>query len=162
MRAAFHALIALLAIVAPSWAADDTTLERLALCRDSWLDWSKTNPAQMNALRDSIMAGYSQREGDAFFVPKTAKSFAGFRVVQVYPGNVGMGVGFSIVVDATFDKVQHSVEKMLGKPLKECSTSDGMRACQLDIAEQRTVTLMAEDSAKSANTLVGCYYLYEK
>jgi L-cysteine desulfidase len=73
-----------------------------------------------------------------------------------------MGVGISLVVDGSFEKVQQSVEKMLGKALKDCSTSDGMHSCELKIAEQRTVVLMAGDSPKSTNTLVGCYYLYEK
>ncbi|HEV2650677.1 MAG TPA: hypothetical protein VGU69_05420 [Rhizomicrobium sp.] len=162
MKNTFCALVAFLAVVAPSWAADDPTIERLALCRDSWVDWSKSNPAQMDALRNSIMAGYTQRQGDPFYVPKTAKSFAGYKVIQLFPGNVGMGVGFSIVVDGTFGKVQQSVEKMLGKPLKDCSTSDGMHSCELDIADQRTVTLMAGDDPKSSKTLVGCYYFYEK
>jgi hypothetical protein len=162
MKNAFCALVAVLAIAAPSRAADDPTIERLALCRDSWVDWSKSNPGQMEAFRNGIITGYTQRQGDPFYVPKTAKSFAGYKVIQLFPGNVGMGVGFSIVVEGTFGKVQQSVEKMLGKPLKECSTSDGMHSCALDIADQRTVTLMAGDDPKSNKTLVGCYYFYEK
>ena len=37
-----------------------------------------------------------------------------------------------------------------------------MRSCELEIAEKRTLVLMAEDSAKATTTLVGCYYFYEK
>ncbi len=162
MRNALYALAAILALVAPSLAADDPTIERLALCRDSWVDWSKSNPAQIDAFRNGVMTGYTQRQGDPFYVPKKTTSFAGYKIVQLFPGNVGMGVGFSIVVEGTFSKVQQSVEKMLGKPLKDCSTSDGMHSCALDIAEQRTVTLMAGDDPKSNKTLVGCYYFYEK
>ena len=37
-----------------------------------------------------------------------------------------------------------------------------MRTCGLEIAEKRTLMLMAEDSPKATTTLVGCYYFYEK
>ena len=36
-----------------------------------------------------------------------------------------------------------------------------MHSCELEIANQRTFTLMAEDATKN-RTLVGCYYFYEK
>jgi hypothetical protein len=37
-----------------------------------------------------------------------------------------------------------------------------MRSCELAIAPQRTVMLMADDKPGTRRTLVGCYYLYEK
>jgi hypothetical protein len=37
-----------------------------------------------------------------------------------------------------------------------------MRSCELQIAEKRTVMLMAEDDPKATSTLIGCYYFYEK
>jgi hypothetical protein len=37
-----------------------------------------------------------------------------------------------------------------------------MRACELKIADQRTVMLMSGDPPNDKTTLVGCYYLYEK
>ena len=73
-----------------------------------------------------------------------------------------MGVGFSVTVDATFDTARTNLEKALGKPLTKCETSDGMRTCELDIAEKRTLMLMASDDPKASETLVGCYYFYEK
>ena len=73
-----------------------------------------------------------------------------------------MGVGFSVVVDATFDDARRAVEQALGKPLGQCDTGDGMRMCELPIADQRTVTLMSSDRPADKETLVGCYYLYEK
>ena len=82
--------------------------------------------------------------------------------MQVFPESVGMGVGFSIVVDATFDKTRRTLEKTLRKPLKKCEVSDNMRTCALEIGEMRTFMLMAEDNAKSTTTLLGCYYYYEK
>jgi hypothetical protein len=81
----------------------------------------------------------------------------------VFPESVGMGVGFSIVVNANFTKTKTSLEKKLGKTINKCEPpSDNMRTCELEIAEKKTITLMAEDNPKSTTTLVGCYYFYEK
>ena len=87
---------------------------------------------------------------------------AGLHVAQVFPDSVGMGVGFSVGVDATFDQTRRSLEKMLGKPLVKCEVGDNMRSCALEIAEKRTLMVMAEDNAKNGTTLLGCYYYYEK
>jgi len=153
-------LIALLAV--PGWAAGDTSVERMATCQDSWLDWSKADPARMTAFGDGFRADFSPNADGTFFVPKTAKSVAGLRVTQVYPESLGMGVGFSVVVDAPFDTARSNLEKLIGKPLVHCEASDNMRSCELQLGEERTLTLMAEDNAKSTTTLLGCYYYYEK
>jgi hypothetical protein len=105
---------------------------------------------------------FSRKGNDPFFVPRTAKSIAGLRVVQAFPDSVGMGVGFSVVVGASFDTARKTMENLLGKPLQKCEASDNMRTCELDIAEKRTFTLMAEDNSRATKTLVGCYYYYEK
>ena len=55
-----------------------------------------------------------------------------------------------------------SIEKAAGKPLTKCETGEGMRSCELQIGEKRTLMLMAEDNPKATTTLVGCYYYYEK
>lgn len=73
-----------------------------------------------------------------------------------------MGVGFALSVDATFDDARRAVEKALGKPLGKCEAGDDMRMCGLEIAPQRTVTLEAEDKSDAHDTLIGCYYFYEK
>lgn len=154
------AVVMLLAAIVPTTAADDLSLERLAMCQDSWLVWSKTDPVRMKTFTDNIQSNYSR--SDAFFVPKSPKTVAGFHVTQVYPESVGMGVGFSIVVDGKFDAVRRAVEGKVGKSLKACETSDNMRSCELEIGEERTLTILAEDNAKSSTTLFGCYYYYEK
>ena len=82
--------------------------------------------------------------------------------MQVFPESVGMGVGFSVVVGASFDKTRTSLEHKIGKFLKKCETGDNMRMCELEIAEKKTIMLMAEDNVKSTTTLVGCYYFYAK
>jgi hypothetical protein len=73
-----------------------------------------------------------------------------------------MAVGFSVTVDAPFDKARAAVEKIVGKKLAHCETGDNMKTCTLQIADQRAVTLMASDPPDKNGTLVGCYYFYEK
>ena len=154
--------IVLDAAITPGWAADDAGIERMATCRDSWLDWNKSNPAQLKKFGDGFRADFSRSGNDPFFVPKKEKRIAGLRVTQAFPDSVGMGVGFSATVEATFDKARQVFEKSLGKKLGKCEMGDGMRSCELGIADKRTFMLMAEDNSKSTTTLVGCFYYYEK
>jgi hypothetical protein len=111
---------------------------------------------------DHFQSDFSGNESDPFWNPKAAKSIVGLRIKQAFPESVGMGVGFSVTVDATFDEARRRLEKLLGKSLNKCETGDNMRSCGLEIADKRTVMLMAEDNPKSATTLIGCYYFYEK
>ena len=155
-------LIALLFVAAPALADEDAGLTRMATCQESWLDWQAKDPAQLKKFGDQLHAEFSQHGNDAFVVPNASVSIAGLRVLQLFPNSVGMGVGLSVLVDAPFDKTRQTIEKAAGKPLTKCETSDGMRTCGLEIAEKRTLMLMAEDSPKATTTLVGCYYFYEK
>src|SRR5258707_13214977 len=80
----------------PAGAGADIGFERMALCRDSWLDWQKAGDAKLQQLATHLRAAYSQKGNDPYLVPKAATEIAGFRVLQLYPGSVGMGVGFSV------------------------------------------------------------------
>jgi hypothetical protein len=155
-------LLALLFAVAPVSAAEDVGLTRMATCQDSWLDWQMKDPAQLKKFGDHLHAEFSEHGNDPFVVPKANVSIAGLRITQLFPNSVGMGVGLSATVDAPFDKARQVIEKASGKSLAKCETSDGMRSCELEIGEKRTLVLMAEDNAKATTTLVGCYYFYEK
>jgi hypothetical protein len=156
------ALLALAALsLGPAQAADDAAIARLALCQDSWADWSKSAPERLNALGAHFRATFTQKEGDAFFVPLKPTTIAGLRIVQAFPGSVGMGVGFSLIVETDFATARKVMEKTLGKTLGKCEASDGMHSCEFGFAPQRTFTLMAEDGTKN-RTLIGCYYYYEK
>jgi hypothetical protein len=74
-----------------------------------------------------------------------------------------MGVGFSVIVNATFETTKAALEKRLGKPISKCEPPSGnMRTCELEIGEKKTIALMAEDNPKATKTLFGCYYFYEK
>ena len=91
------------------------------------------------------------------------KLAAGLPVAQVFPQSVGMAVGFSVVVNANFDRTKTSLERKIGKSIKKCEPpSDNMRTCELEIGAKKALLLMAEDNAKSTTTLFGCYYFYEK
>jgi hypothetical protein len=153
---------ALLLVIAPARGADDISLAHLATCQDSWLDLQKNDPAGLQAFGQRLHADFSQHGNDPFVVPRSRTEIAGLRVTQLFPNSVGMGVGLSVTVEAKFDDARRRLEKMLGKKLAHCETSDGMRTCALQIAEKRTVMLMAEDDPKAASTLIGCYYFYEK
>ena len=154
---------ALLLIAAwPAFAADDDALTRMALCKDSWLDWKKSEPEKFAAFAAHIRSGFAPHGNDPYALPKSPVSVAGLKVLELYWESVGMGVGFSLTVEATFEDTRKRVEKALGKTLVHCETGEGMKTCELEIAPQRTVTLLAEDPPQSRRTLIGCYYLYEK
>jgi hypothetical protein len=162
MKFASLAGAAFLLAVAPAWAGDDVPLTRMATCRDSWLDWQKSDPARLTAFARQLHSQFSPHGDDPFLVPTSNIWIAGLHVTQLFPDNVGMGVGFSATVAGKFDETKRRLEKSLGKPIAQCETSDGMRSCELPIAEKRTVMIMAGDDPHSASTLIGCYYYYEK
>ena len=153
-----------LAAVTPAQATDNLGIERLATCQDSWLDWKSSDPAQLKKFADSFQSDFfSRKDSDASFVPKSSQTVAGLPVAQVFPESIGMAVGFSVVVNANFDKTRTTLEKTIGKSIKKCEPpSDNMRTCELEIGEKKTILLMAEDNMKSTTTLFGCYYFYEK
>ena len=163
-RIAGIAAFALLLVLPVASAAPtaDTGAERMVLCQDSWLDWQKAGDPRMKQLAAHFQTAYTHKNNDPFAVPNAPVTILGFRVLQIYPGSVGMGVGFSVLVDAPFDKARASLERALGKKLVKCDTSDGMQSCELQIAEQRTITMMSGDDPKTKSTLLGCYYYYEK
>ena len=112
---------------------------------------------------DSFQTDFLRKEKDPFFVPKSNQTVAGLPVAQVYPESIGMGVGFSVVVNANFDRTKTSLAKKIGKSLSKCEPpSDNMRTCELEIGKKKTILLMAEDNVKSTTTLFGCYYFYAK
>ena len=136
-------------------------LEAMATCKDSWLEWG-ANDARVSPYRESFRAQFTQKDGEHFFVPIGKVSVMGLPVERVYANTVGMGVGFSLSVDAPFDRTKAAVEKSLGKSLTKCETGEGMRTCELSIAEKRTVMLLGDSTGKVKSTLVGCFYYYEK
>jgi len=158
----FAGVLALGMLLRPALAADDDALARMALCKDSWVDWQKSDPAKMKAFVARFATEFVPHDNDPFALPKSDVSVLGFRVIRAFPESVGMAVGFSLSVDATYDDARKALEKALGKPLQKCETGDDMRMCELEIAPQRSAVLNAEDKPGAHDTLIGCYYFYEK
>lgn len=155
-------LLTLLIGVPPAWGAGDFRTEDLALCRGSWLDWKDADAGKFDSFGAFLRSAFAPNGDDGSLVPKSPIAIAGLRVTRVFPQNVGMGLGFSVLVDATFDVAKTALEQALGKPLHQCESGEGMRTCELPIAERRTVVLMSSDRPGAKTALVGCYYLYEE
>ena len=152
-----------LVAVTPARATDNLGIERLATCQDSWLEWKSGDPAQLKKFTGSFQSDFVRKGSDPFFVPKSSQTVAGLPLAQVFPESVGMGVGFSVMVNANFSKTKTNLEKKIGKSIKKCEPpSNNMRTCELEIGEKKTILLMAEDNPKSTTTLFGCYYFYAK
>jgi hypothetical protein len=145
----------------PARAADEPTIERLVTCRESWLDWAD-NPARGRKFVDGLHASYKQQEDGGYLVPKAKATLFGLPVARVYVDSVGMGVGFSVAVNATFDEARKVVEKEMGKALKCEAGNDEVRACQLELGPKRTVMVAADPEGSSTAPLIGCFYYYEK
>lgn len=155
------AVAVLLGAAAAVQAAEDAGIARMAACQDSWRDWEKSAPDKLKALAEHFRASYTPHGNDPYYLPKAPTTIAGLKVLQLYPGSVGMGVGLSVLVDATFDKAKKTFEDVTGKTIVKCEASEGTRGCELAIAQERTFMLMTADNAPT-QTLVGCFYLYEK
>ncbi|MEO8806906.1 MAG: hypothetical protein ABI433_12560 [Burkholderiaceae bacterium] len=153
-------IVALFAAAALAGAADEPNLLRLSTCQDSWLDWKSDEP-RMSRYVAHLQQKFVRSEQDASFAPKTPTTLLGHPLAQVYPQSVGMGVGFSALLNVPFAQARQSFEKQLGRPLT-CSSSDGMKACELSLGDKKTAMLMASDNPASKTTLLGCYYYYEK
>jgi hypothetical protein len=142
-------------------AGDTFSLEKMAVCQDSWLDWG-ADDTRVGAFRDGFRKQFKESAGGDYFVPITRVTLMGMGVARVYASTIGMARGFSVAVNAPFESARKSVEQAIGKALRHCETGDGMRTCSLEIAEKRTVMLMAGTTGTDKTTLVGCFYFYEK
>src|ERR1700685_3243312 len=81
-------------------AGEDPSLGRMATCQDSWFDWQSKDPAKLQKFADRMHAEFSPSGNDPYIVPKTNLSIAGLRIEQAFPDSIGMGVGFSVTLDA--------------------------------------------------------------
>ena len=157
----FVLLSVLLLLASIRLPAADDFLDRLATCQTSWMDF-KDDPVQKKKFAETFSAGFEPKGNDGSWTPKKPAMVIGLPVVRVYPESVGMGVGFSVVVDATFDQARAQIEKTVGKSLKNCENSEGMHTCELEVAEKRTILLLTGDTGKTRTTMLGCYYFYAK
>ena len=154
--------LSLVSLGMPASAASDPRIAKLTMCRESWLDWKEIDPSALDAFGAFLGTAFSHAEDDGSLRPKTEMTLDGLKITRVFPGSVGTGLGFSVILDATFDEARQAVERDLGKPLSDCQAGEGMRTCELSVAEKRTIMLVSADSPNDRTTLAGCYYFYEK
>jgi hypothetical protein len=158
------AALAALGVAVPQLHAqtkDDVGVLRLLTCQDSWMEW-KDDPAKRQKFVDELKMNFKQNERDGTFEPIKPMSILGHQVFQLYPQSVGMGVGYSVIVSASFDATKASLEKQMGKPFDRCETASEGKSCERQLAKLKTVMLMEGSRGKDPKTLFGCYYLYEK
>ena len=136
-------------------------LESMATCKDSWMEWG-ADDTRAGPYRESFLAQFTQTGNQPFFVPISNVTLMGMKVTRVYAATMGMGRGFSVAVAAPFDTARRAIEKSIGKTLAQCDTSDGMRTCGLEVADKRTVMILADATGREKTTLLGCFYFYEK
>lgn len=154
------AAVALAIAAHTATAADAPSLQALATCQDSWFDW-KDDAARMGRFADDMRTRFVQGERGDAFTPKAKTAVLGHAVTEVYPQSVGMGLGFAVTLQAGFAQARQSLEKQLGRQMT-CSTSEGVTACELTLAEKKTVVLMTGDSGKAPTSLLGCHYVYRQ
>ncbi len=149
--------------IAPSHAqaTDDASVLRLLTCQDSWMDW-KNDPVKQQKFVDALKASFKRNDGDGSYLPIKPMSMLGHDVFQLYPQSVGMGLGYSVIVNASFEKVKASLEKQMGKRFDGCQAASEGKSCEKVLAKQKTVMLMEGSRGANPKTLFGCYYLYEK
>jgi hypothetical protein len=158
---ALYTIFIILGMAVSARAADDNNIERMATCQDSWFEW-KSEPSKLQDVTKHIKSTFVEKENSAFLVPKSEISVFGLKIVRLFPGSIGMAVGFSVIVEADFKKTRASLEKRLKKTFEKCETGDNMLTCELEIGEKKTILLLAEEDGKVVNTLFGCFYYYEK
>jgi len=156
----FAVLLATLAGSANVRAADDPQLQGLALCQDTWLSW-KDDSVRMARYANYVQTQFEQSPSDGAFVPKLPKSVFGWPVAQVYPQSVGMGVGFSLTVNVDHARARAMIERQVGKAM-ECSDSEGVRACAVELGAKKTAVLMTDQNGAAKTSLLGCYYFYQQ
>jgi hypothetical protein len=155
------AILSLCLAATPAFGAADDLLEQLATCKVSWLDF-KDDPVKARLFGETIKGSFVQQPRSPAWTPLKPVTLGGLTIVQAFPESVGMGVGFSLEVEAPFDKARAEFEKLAGKTFKTCESGEGMKSCELAVAEKRTLMIVAGDNGKSKTTLLGCYYFYAK
>jgi hypothetical protein len=141
--------------------AQELTFDQLATCKVSWLE-AKDDPTRLQPLGDALDADFTKKQGEPFFVPKKKMTVLGLPLLRLFPENVGMALGFSVMVSADFETAKKALETAAGVALTDCQNGEGVRTCGHQLAEKKTLMMMAPASGTPKETLFGCYYYYEK
>lgn len=144
----------------PGNQAEETYFGKLATCQESWFSW-KDDDKRMREFIDRFDMNFTHSEEEPAYLPKGPGKVFGFPLIKVFPQSVGTGVGFSLQLGGQLATIRNEVEHQLGKSL-DCSTSEGMTSCGVELGENRSLVLMAFGDGDAAINLLGCYYFYEK
>ena len=155
--------LAVIILVSPTLRAADLhpLLQRLVLCQDSWQDFAK-NPEAGAKTGNALDAQFQRDDKKRLHVPKGQVTYLGFPIFELTPESAGMGVGFTITVKASVDKVRPAFEAALGRKLTMCESGDGLTFCSVEIGPKRTVMLISPTAKPEVGTVLGCYYEYIK
>jgi hypothetical protein len=148
------------AISAPAHAAAELSLERLASCADSWLDW-KQDPVMAEQFRNYVFTRFEQEPRSPAWQPRRPVSVFGLPVVKAYPQSVGMALGFSLEVRGAPADVRRAMEKAIGRPL-QCERAEGAVSCEAKLADRRIALVVAADEGRAQPSLIGCFYYYQQ
>lgn len=145
----------------PPESADEVQLLRLATCQDSWLEW-KQEPERLRRFATDLHRRFTLQPKSPAMKPNAPARLLGFPIEQLFPDSVGMGVGFSVQLQADFKQLRQRFEAQLGRPL-QCESGDGMRSCELPLGEKKTAMLVAGEGGRAGSaTLLGCFYFYQQ
>jgi len=152
---------ALAASEAPQ-GANEAQLLRLATCQDSWLEW-KNEPERLRRFATDLHQRFTLQPKSPAMKPNAPARLLGFAIEQLFPDSVGMGVGFSVQLQADFKQLRQRFEAQLGRPL-QCESGDGMLSCELPLGERKTAMLVTGEGSRGsgATTLLGCFYFYQQ
>lgn len=141
-------------------ATDDSLLERLAACQESWMDW-KQDPAAVQRFRDLMQSRFTPEPRSPAWTPKQPTTAFGLPVTKAYPQSVGMGVGFSLEVRAAPAQVRQAMETAIGRPMS-CETGEGELACEVELGKRRTAMILTANEGRGTQSLIGCFYYYQQ
>lgn len=147
----------------PTEAAEpNDSLQRMVTCQDSWLDF-QNDERRVDRFIELLDTHFRRDNKLKALVPRAGATLMGYPIVDVTPETVGIGQGFGVTVKAPLDEVRKSYEAALGRKMTECKREDeGMTICSVEIARQKTATLITPTKRPEVGTLMGCYYKYER
>ena len=142
-------------------AADNKTIVAMATCQDSWLDWVPGSGQSEKFVRDMKQSFTQKPDADAY-TPLRPTTYLGRQITAVQPESVGMALGFSLAVEASFGDMKKAIENHMKKTFEKCNPSGDGNSCEMEIAEKKTIFLMGSADKTQRGVLTGCYYYYEK
>jgi len=139
-----------------AFSEDVDWLLEMATCQKTWLDWERDR-VKMQEYYDKVSIDFKKPDEEHYYIPRSDQTILGYSIKRLYPSNVGMGLGFSVLIDQPFLDVKESIESQTDIQYDRCENSHG-KACQKKIAQKKKAMLIETDGL----LLFGCYYHYQR